>query len=223
MNFLNVLSLITSIPKNKKGWKTFAFVGGGTVIIMCIWSVFLALINFNSGIELKQAGDTAPSEMMKSNSVFEFKDVDVIACYIKTKDNNSNPLQYHFLIAYNGNDGKAHTASIDFTEKRNEMLNKMLELAENNNHKEITFFARAKKFNHTSLYEDYKSAVERYCNDYENLEFSELRLDYCFDTSEQLDAFAQKEKEELKDLIKTCLFFSVLGIILVVLGLVKRK
>lgn len=96
----------------------FAVVFGGVIIVACIYSAVSAMVNFNSSFILKQADKTTLEEMIKSNNIFEFKDVSVVECYNITAFDNGNSDEYNFLIIYKGNDNKPHTASVCFNKKK---------------------------------------------------------------------------------------------------------
>ena len=105
--------------------------------------------------------------------------------------------------------------------KNEQMLNRMVVLAEDDGKNEISFFARVNKFLSSDLYVEYINAVQSCCDIYDNPEISDLRLEFCFEHSEQLDDFVQKEKENRNVLLKCDVSFLGFGIILV--GLIKRK
>lgn len=188
--------------------------------VLCLYSLCFSISNFSNSITLKPDEiNVFSSEKINSVNIYEFKNVNVIDCYHISKYDNSNPDSYNFLLMCHKN-GKSYTFSMAVNEKDGEILEKMLELTDEDERNQLSFYARINKFrtHNDDLYLIYLNAANNCCESYKNAEISDLLLDYCFYDSSQLGTFTEKEKANLENAIKVDIVFMTIGIILIVLG-----
>lgn len=230
MNLINILSLITSFPKNKKQWKMFSAIAGIMLIIVGTFTFIGNIIQFNTdkNIKLTCAYNMTPTQLCENNDIFEFKNAAVLTEYATVKNNNSDPAHHYYIIAFfeDENETNAYLASMCLDIKDGKIFEIASEQGEDKDIPRISFYAAATaidKIRSKEIIEDYTQSVDYFEKNYTNITDSGLELKYRFDSCEQFDIVQDNAKEDYVGAIKGDLIAVALGTGFLALGLIKRK
>lgn len=230
MNLINILSILTSFPKNKQQWKIFSAVAGLILILAGVFTFTENMIQFNidKNITLTSAYNMTPTQLCENNDIFEFKNAAVLAEYATVKNDNSDPTQHYYIIAFfeDENETNAYLASMCLDIKDGKIFESASEQNEGKDIPRISFYAAATAIDQIrskKIIEYYTESADYYKKNYSNVTDSGLELKYRFNTPEQFDIFQDNVKEDYVGAIKGDLTAAALGIVFLALGLIKRK
>lgn len=202
------------------------------LIMIGLFSIVVGIVigitsfnNYDKDVQLNVYSNADPDERIVSGDIYQYENAVVIGNYATTTYEDM-PTDYHFVIAYRDDKDtdEGFLASVSLNENYGEFCETMRKYSKSNEVQYITFCAKAEPVSNLdeNVYDYYKDYVG-YCEEYfDNAVDSGLSLTYCFDYADQFEDYCQKEKNDFKLGVGIAAAFAALGVVLVVLGMIKR-
>lgn len=216
------------IPKTKQGWKNIAVFVAAALIIAAGTLAFNCAKDYKSDYTMSESLNTSPEEMLASDDIYAFKDVVVFDYYATTDYDSGSPTSYHFLIGYYESDTEMRMASVTLDENDGEIFEKMLSYGDNKyatvGECIVDIYATVSSIDtiEEELIGYYNESVKYFTGYFDQITSSGLRLNYCFDSADDYDAYVADQKSAAEGGIILSGICVVIAVILLILGLIRR-